>query len=115
MHKNKKLHKIKKNLHKNKNCKRIKNKKKLRPIGNLNACFKLFSGVISNRLEKVMHSHTITHKSQNAYSKINTIHEGILHTYELISNTVDANASMPKLSLDFSAAFDNLSHKHMYY
>ena len=85
--------------------------KNLRPIGNLNACYKLFSGVISNRLEKVMH--TITHKSQKAYSKINTIQEGILHTYELISKTLDADTSMSILSLDFSSAFDNLSHNYI--
>ena len=88
--------------------KKIKN---LRPIGNLNACYKLFSGVISNRLQKVMP--TITHKSQKAYSNINSIQEGIIHTYELIAKTLHFNTSLSILSLDFSAAFDTLSHKHI--
>ena len=83
----------------------------LRPIGNLTSTYKLFSGCIALRLQSV--TDTVIHRSQKAYSNKNCIQEGLFYTYELISKTLNNNSSLSCLSLDFSSAFDRISHDYL--
>lgn len=83
----------------------------LRPISNLCYPYKLFSGIISNRLLTVMDK--ICYKAQKAFSQKYVINECLLNCYELMSKSILAKDSLCVLSIDFSAAFDNVSHNYL--
>ena len=82
-----------------------------RPIANLPAPTKLFTGVIALRLNSVIDK--VVYRAQKGYSSQYCIQEGLLTMYELISKSLKTNTSLGILNLDFKAAFDSLSHDYL--
>jgi len=91
----------------NKNLTQINN---WRPISLLASSYKLYSGIISLRLNKVSHR---IYKAQKAYSEEYCIHEGLLSTIENISKSINSKTPLGILLVDFSKAFDNLGHLYL--
>ncbi|MCP4054617.1 MAG: reverse transcriptase family protein, partial [Mesoflavibacter sp.] len=85
--------------------------KSWRSIFCLSTVYKIFSGVIDNRLKKVIDKINI--RSQKAYSSTYTIQENLIHTYELISKTLASNSSLAIALIDFQAAFDCIGHEYL--
>ena len=85
--------------------------KSLRPIASLTHLYKLFSGVFVNRIKK--YSDKLNHKSQKGYSSKYSIQEGLIFTYEIINKALKSNTPLGILNLDFSSAFDSISHDYI--
>ena len=83
----------------------------LRPISVVSSTYKIFSGVIANRLKKVIHK--VVYKSQKAYSNIRCIQEGLIYTNEIIAKAINTNTPLSIMSLDFSSAFDSIGHSYI--
>ena len=86
--------------------------KSWRPISLLTGPHKLYSGVISLRLKKVIEK--VTSRCQKAYSSYNCIHEGLISTYENIAKSIFQKKSMALVLIDFSRAFDSIQHKYLF-
>ena len=82
--------------------------KNWRPICLLSVLYKIFSGVISNRLKKVVDR--ITSVFQKSYSSNKNISEAIINTLNRISTALELNQELAIINLDFIKAFDNLQH-----
>ena len=80
-----------------------------RPISLTNTLYKLYCKIISKRLAKVLPS--ILGPSQKAYLKNNIITESSNNLLEFIANNKNNNTPTYLTSLDFTKAFDSLSHK----
>ena len=86
--------------------------KSWRPISLLTAPHKLYSGVISLRLKKVIEK--VTSRCQKAYSSVSCIHEGLISTFENIAKSIFQQKSMALVLIDFSRAFDSIQHKYLF-
>ena len=82
-----------------------------RPIANLPAPTKLFTGVIALRLNSVIDK--VVYRAQKGYSTQYCIQEGLISMYEMISKSLKTNTPLGILNLDFKAAFDTLSHDYL--
>ena len=85
--------------------------KSWRTIFCLSTVYKIFSGVIDNRLKKVIDKINI--RSQKAYSSKYTIQENLIQIYELISKTLASNSSLAIALIDFHSAFDCIGHGYL--
>ena len=85
--------------------------KSLRPIANLTHLYKLFSGVLVNRLKKFVDK--LCYKAQKGYSSKYCIQEGLIYTFETINKAIKTNTPLAILNLDFSSAFDALGHEYI--
>ena len=79
-----------------------------RPISVLSSIAKLFSGVVSLRLDKVIDK--VSPIQQKAYSKQFNIIECLITIYENIQKAISSKTPLGILILDFSKAFDSISH-----
>ena len=86
--------------------------KSWRPISLLTSPYKIFSGVISLRMKKVMDK--IKSKCQKAYSNTSFIHEGLINVYETMQKAITQNETLSAMIIDFSKAFDSLHHEYIY-
>ena len=82
-----------------------------RPIASLTSMYKLFSGIVSLRIRKVIEK--ISVPCQKAYSKEFTIHENLLCMIENISKSIDKKCPLATLIIDFSSAFDSINHEYV--
>ena len=73
--------------------------------------YKLFSGIVSLRIRKVIEK--ISVPCQKAYSKEFTIHENLLCMIENISKSIDKKCPLATLIIDFSSAFDSINHEYV--
>ena len=85
--------------------------KSWRPIVCLPTIYKLFSGIVANRLKKVMDK--IIVKMQKAYSKRYMIQENLISTYEIMAKTLSTNSSLAIAIIDFQSAFDTIGHDYI--
>ena len=85
--------------------------KSWRPIVCLPTIYKLFSGIVANRLKKVMDK--IIVKTQKAYSKRYMIQENLISTYEIMAKTLSTNSSLAIAIIDFQSAFDTIGHDYI--
>ena len=85
--------------------------KSLRPIANLTHLYKLFSGVLVNRLKKFVDK--LCYKAQKGYSSKYCIQEGLIYTFETINKSIKSNTPLAVLNLDFSSAFDAIGHEYI--
>ena len=82
-----------------------------RPIGIQTSTYKLYSGVINLRLKSVIDK--IIHPSQKAYSKEHFLHECLINIFEMISKSNATHSPLASLIIDFSKAFDSISHSYI--
>ena len=85
--------------------------KDYRPIGILCAIYKLYSGLINFRLKKVVDK--ISYRSQKAYSSRYFLQENLTNVIETISKSNATNTPLATMCIDFSRAFDVVSHKYI--
>ena len=89
-----------------------KNIKSWRPISLLSSFYKLFSGIVDLRMQKVIDR--ITHRAQKAYSKERVIQENLLNLIETMSKGIHSNNPLALILIDFQGAFDNISHDYIF-
>ena len=82
-----------------------------RPISLLTATYKLFSGIVNLRLQKIVDK--ICHRSQKAYSSQRSIHESVLNVFEILGKAKRARAPIASVLVDFSRAFDAVGHQYI--
>ena len=82
-----------------------------RPIFCLPTIYKIFSGIVANRLKKVMDK--IIFKTQKAYSKRYMIQENLISTYEIMAKALSTNSSLAIALIDFQSAFDTIGHDYI--
>ena len=82
-----------------------------RPIVLLPTIYKIFSGIVANRLKKVIDK--IIVKTQKAYSKRYFIQENLITTYEIMAKTLSTNSSLAIALIDFKSAFDTIGHEYI--
>lgn len=82
-----------------------------RPIFCLPTIYKIFSGIVANRLKKVMDK--IIVKTQKAYSKRYMIQENLISTYEIMAKALSTNSSLAIALIDFQSAFDTIGHDYI--
>ena len=82
--------------------------KNLRPLTLLNTYYKIISGVIAERIKPVLNR--IIHSDQKGFLKGRYIGEAIRSTYDTIEYAKSNNLSGAILLIDFSKAYDSLSH-----
>ena len=82
-----------------------------RPIGIQTSTYKLYSGVINLRLQSVVDK--IIHPAQKAYSKEYFMHECLINIFEMISKSNSTHSPLASLIIDFSKAFDSISHSYI--
>ena len=83
----------------------------LRPISVVSSIYKIFSGVIDNRLKKVIHK--VVYKSQKAYSNTYSIQEGLIYSNEIIQKALNTDTNLNIINLHFNSAFDSLGHSYI--
>ena len=86
--------------------------KNWRPISLLNTTYKIFAGVIANRLKGVLN--TIIHENQKGFLSGRLIGENTRLMYDIISHVEYQNKSGMLLLLDFEKAFDSVSWNYIH-
>ena len=86
--------------------------KNWRPISLLNTTYKLFSGVIDNRLKGVLND--LIHENQKGFLSGRFIGENTRLLYDLIDHIEIQNKPGMVLLLDFEKAFDSVSWNFIY-
>ena len=86
--------------------------KNWRPISLLNTTYKLFSGVIANRLKGVLND--LIHENQKGFLSGRFIGENTRLLYDLIDHIEIQNKPGMVLLLDFEKAFDSVSWNFIY-
>ena len=86
--------------------------KNWRPISLLNTTYKIFSGIIANRLKTVLN--TLIHENQKGFLAGRFIGENTRLLYDVISQTEIQNKAGMVLLLDFEKAFDSVSWKFIF-
>ena len=86
--------------------------KNWRPISLLNTTYKIFAGVIANRLKGVLN--TIIHENQKGFLSGRFIGENTRLMYDIISHVEYQNKSGMLLLLDFEKAFDSVSWNYIH-
>lgn len=79
-----------------------------RPISLLSAFYKIASGVITRRLEKVMEK--VIGRQQKAYSRVKNIGSVLINLLNVIDDANKKKMACLILCIDFKKAFDSLSH-----
>ena len=82
--------------------------KNWRPLTLLNTYYKIISGVISERMKRVLNR--IIHDDQKGYLPNRYIGEAVRCTYDTIEYAKSNNLSGALLLIDFSKAFDSIKH-----
>ena len=90
----------------NKDSKIIKNN---RPLTMLNSIYKLMSGIVAERIKKVIPS--IIEKNQFGFMKSKQAADMIKILKQIMEDKSDENKNVTLLALDFSAAFDSIHHE----
>ena len=85
--------------------------KNWRPISLLNTTYKIFAGVIANRIKGVLN--TIIHENQKGFLSGRFIGENTRLMYDIISHMEYQNKSGMLLLLDFEKAFDSVSWNYI--
>ena len=80
----------------------------LRPLTLLNTYYKIISGVIAERIKPVLNR--IIHSDQKGFLQGRYIGEAVRSTYDTIEYAKSNNLSGAILLIDFSKAYDSLSH-----
>lgn len=83
-----------------------------RPISLLSVVYKLFSGVVTKRLEP--HMDVISSKSQKGYSRSKRIHDAVINITELINICSSENIDLITIAIDFSKAFDSVHSPYIF-
>ena len=81
------------------------------PISLLNTTYKIFSGIIANRLKEVLD--TLIHENQKGFLSGRFIGENTRLMYDIISQTEVQDKSGMVLLLDFEKAFDSVSWNYI--
>ena len=79
-----------------------------RPISLLSAFYKIASGVITRRLEKVMKK--VIGRQQKAYSRVKNIGSVLINLLNVIEEVNKKKIACLILSIDFRKAFDSINH-----
>jgi len=82
-----------------------------RPISLLNCSYKLISKCINNRLKKIVER--VLSRAQKGFVSHRSIHEVMINLIERVSQAKNGNEPAAFLSVDFSKAFDSVSHKFL--
>ena len=82
-----------------------------RPISLLTSVYKIYSGIISQRLDTVIDK--VVHRSQKAYSSQSCIQENLITTYENINKSINTSTPMGMILIDFSKAFDVIGQEYL--
>ena len=77
-----------------------------RPISLLSVVYKLFSGLLTKRLEPYID--TIASKTQKGYSRTKRIHDSIVNILDLMNICSKDNINLVTIAIDFSKAFDSV-------
>ena len=85
--------------------------KNWRPISLLNTTYKVFSGIIANRLKAVLN--TLIHENQKGFLSGRFIGENTRLMYDIISQTEVQDKPGMVLLLDFEKAFDSVSWNYI--
>ena len=85
--------------------------KNWRPISLLNTTYKIFSGIIANRLKEVLD--TLIHENQKGFLSGRFIGENTRLMYDIISQTEVQDKPGMVLLLDFEKAFDSVSWNYI--
>ena len=80
-----------------------------RPISLCEASYKLFAGAVASRLKKI--TERLCDTSQKGYSSSKNISEAVINIFNHIKSSKLKNIKIATISLDFSKAFDKLSHE----
>ena len=83
-----------------------------RPISLLNTTYKIFSGIIANRLKTVLD--TLIHENQKGFLSGRFIGENTRLLYDIIHQAEHLNKPGMILLLDFEKAFDSVSWKFIF-
>jgi exonuclease III len=89
----------------------LHNIKNWRPISLLSVYYKIFSGIVAQRLKTV--SDKITSDCQKAYSSSKNISEVSMDMTNVLKAANFSNTSLAVVSVDFRKAFDSISHKYI--
>ena len=79
-----------------------------RPISLLSAFYKIASGVITRRLEKVMEK--VVGRQQKAYSRVKNIGSVLINLLNVMEEVNKKKIACLILSIDFQKAFDSIDH-----
>lgn len=85
--------------------------KNWRPISLLNTLYKIFSGIIANRLKLVLHK--LIHENQKGFLAGRFIGENTRLMYDILYQTEILNKPGMVLLLDFEKAFDSVSWQYI--
>lgn len=84
----------------------------LRPISLSNCDIKLFTKVISNRLQNILPH--IVHTTQTAYIRGRQVHDNLNFIRYCKDKAVKDNSNLTITSLDAKKAFDSVDHEYLY-
>ena len=91
--------------------KNLFNIKQWRPISLLSVYYKIFSGIVAQRLKTV--TDKITSECQKSYSSKRNIAEVNVDMVNLLKSASFTETSLAIVSIDFRKAFDSISHKYI--
>ena len=81
-----------------------------RPISLLNAVAKLYESMISRQFYSFVESHKIISSSQFGFCRKRSTVDQLVQLTSIVSRAFDSKSSCDQLFLDFSKAFDRVSH-----
>ena len=84
---------------------------KYRPVANLKFLAKTVERVCASQINDYLSSNNLCSKMQPAYRSCHSIETALLREYNDLFLTVDQGTEAVLILLDYSAAFDTISHK----
>ena len=91
----------------NLDCEILKN---YRPVANLKFLAKTIERVCASQINEYLSSNNLCSRMQSAYKSCHSIETALLHVYNDLLFAVDQGNEAVLVLLDYSAAFDTISH-----
>lgn len=85
----------------------------LRPISILCALSKVFEKILKNQMTNYLESNNLLFECQAGFSKNQSVKTAVLRVYDDIGSVIDKKGIAILLLLDFSKAFDTISHQRL--
>ena len=82
-----------------------------RPISQLSVMSKIFEKVVKNRLMDYLNTNNILHQNQFGFQKGKSTQDALLRFSKMLYENIDRGNSTLSIFIDFSKAFDTVSHK----
>ena len=84
-----------------------------RPVSNLTFISKVLESAVNRQLMDHFNKHGLLHQNQYAYRVRHSVETAFQHVSFLISQELDSGRSVFLVFVDFSAAFDTVTHQHL--